>query len=654
MRIVKYLTLSILLCAVLILSETTRLLYTVNFAFGSMRAYYEVQITQDDLPRISALSKQYSIPLCIVDNQMTSTQEFDIYSTVDEGTLVDALQIQSGTFRSVFYKNPVQIRIHALTDFEVPESPVKLYFIGNQQADFEKALSSRFTIQGGIMFQQDASSMLCVIPIAWGVLIVFTFFLSAFDAESKRRTSFVRIMNGASPLHILLCNIGNELVVMTGIIYIVNAVTSCFVTIQIGKQFWIFCGLLILASMLPYCRLTGTSCKIITQERLSISRLLNFGYIYKTLLLCMTMAVFSLTASLGTDFFQNLRVLRCAKDYEDYSIVKIETSETTLLGDIDVDEAVRYMELTNIRIEEIYRQYYESNDALMIAPYGLHSHASKENDGFIYCNANAAGYIDRLFGEYRDEMDADVCIFIPDGVLENDPVIQNASGLGIPDYAGRSWEPEVEIIHYHGRKTGFYLSSAEDSLLTFVENPIVAYVMRTPDEIGVPLTDTHKASSAGNIAFRTDDAMLRDLQARDDIHCEIIPIGETVQREFDSVKRICGALALICAVFIALNLFVSGFLIRMEYRLRAKEYCIKTVLGYTMLQKFGSFLTMSALSIQVSIVLVILLRNQLHIAPTVLAIICGGMLIADTATVFAYAIRTERSGIVNCLKGGAL
>ena len=653
MRIVKYLTLSILLCAVLILTETTRLLYTVNFAFGSMRAYYEVQMTQDDLPHISALSKQYSIPLCIVDNQMTSTQEFGIYSTADEGTLVDELQIQSGTFRSVFYKNPVQIRIHALEDFEVPESPVKLYYIGNQRTDFEKALSSLVTVQGGIMYQQDASSMLVVIPIAWGILIVFAFFLSAFDAETKRRTCFVRIMNGASPLHILLCNIGIELLVMTGIIGIVAAVTGRFVTLQIGKQNLLFYGLLVIASMLPYLKLTGTSCKIITQERLSIARLLNFGYIYKTLLLCMTMAVFSLTASLGTDFVQNLRVLRCAKDYEDYSLIKIETSEVSLLGDIDADETLRYIELTNLRIEEIYRQYYDSNEALMIAPYGLHSHAS-ESDGFIYCNANAADYIDRLFQEYRGEMDADVCIFIPDGVSEDDPVILRAEGLGIPDYAGKSWEPEIIIIHYHGRKTGFYLSSSEDALLTFVENPVVAYVMRTPSEIGVPVTDTHKASASGQIAFRADGAMLRDLQARNDIRCEVIPIAETVQREFDAVKRICGALALICAVFLALNLFVSGFLIRMEYRLRAKEYCIKTVLGYTMLQKFGSFLTMSALSVLVSIVLVILLRNQLHIPPAVLAMICGGMLIADSATIFVYAIRTENSSIVNCLKGGAL
>ena len=181
------------------------MLYTVNFAFGSMRAYYEVQITQEDLPVISELSGQYGIPLCIVDNKMATTQEFDIYSTADESTLVDELQIQFGTFRSVFYKESVQIRFHAFEDYEVPEKPVKLFFVGNQRQDFEKALSAQVSIQVGIMYQQDASAMLAVIWIAWGILIAFAFFLSAFDAESKRRTSFVRIMNGASPLQILAC-----------------------------------------------------------------------------------------------------------------------------------------------------------------------------------------------------------------------------------------------------------------------------------------------------------------------------------------------------------------------------------------------------------------------------------------------------------------
>ena len=54
----------------------------------------------------------------------------------------------------------------------------------------------------------------------------------------------------------MLANIGAELLAMTGIINIVTAVASCFVTVQIGK-YWLVLVLLVLASMLPYIKLTG-------------------------------------------------------------------------------------------------------------------------------------------------------------------------------------------------------------------------------------------------------------------------------------------------------------------------------------------------------------------------------------------------------------
>lgn len=647
MRIVKYLTLTILLCAVLTLTGTIQLLYSVNFAFGSIRAYYELQLVQDDMPLLCEIANKQDMILCIVDNRMASTQEFDVYSTANESDLCDMLRMQFGTFRSIFYQKPVQIRAHSLNDYTVPEDSIKLYFIGSNQAELERILESHFTIQGGIMVQQDASSMLIIGWIAWGLLIVFAFFLSAFDAESKWRTCFIRVMNGASPAEILLCNIGIELLVMTGIICIVSYITNSFVTVETGKQFWSMGGLLILSSIIPYIKLADMSYTVITQERLTVTRLLNFGYIYKTLLLCMTMTVFSLTASLGTDFFRYLRVLQFAKEYEDYSIIKIETTEASLLG--DVEEAMQYMELTNLRIEEIYQKYFDSNHALLIDPYNIHS----DQGGMIYCNSNASDYIESLFGEYREEMNADVCIFAPEGIAEINQIILNAKQIAIPYYFGINWEPDIKVIRYHGKKTGFYLSAYEDSLLTLIENPIVAYVMRTPKEIGVSINDTQKISVNG-MAFRMDDTMLNELQTRSDIHCKITPIGITIRQQFNQSQRICGALALICAVFIALNFFVSGFLIQMEYRLRAKEYCIKTVLGYTMLQKFGSFLTMSVMSILVSIVIMVMLRNQLKISPILVILICSSMLIVDTMSIFVYVVKTERSSIVNCLKGGAL
>lgn len=63
---------------------------------------------------------------------------------------------------------------------------------------------------------------------------------------------------------------------------------------------------------------------------------------------------------------------------------------------------------------------------------------------------------------------------------------------------------------------------------------------------------------------------------------------------------------------------------------------------------------MSVMSILVSVVIVVILRNQLKISPILLGLICGGMLLVDTISIFVYAVRTERNSIVNCLKGGAL
>lgn len=167
------------------------------------------------------------------------------------------------------------------------------------------------------------------------------------------------------------------------------------------------------------------------------------------------------------------------------------------------------------------------------------------------------------------------------------------------------------------------------------------------------ITETKKIPIQG-LAFRVDETMLQELESRRDILFEITPINTAIQKNADTSKRLCVALAMICAVFIALNLFASSFLIRMEYRLRAKEYCIKTVLGYTMMQKFGSFLLLSALSILISGAAVTLLQKQLAISPMLILSICVGIFLADSATVMLYAVRTERGSIVRCLKGGAL
>lgn len=650
MRVVKYLTLAVLLAAVLILSAESRLLYSMNFALSPLQIYYDLELSENDLPLLSELAEEQNMLLCIADHNMADTQKLTIYANADESVLLEHLQVRCGEFRSLFWKTPVQIRLFPLACADTADEAVRVYVFGENRIALERELEKHFTIvSGNVMTQDNAVSIIFVGYLAWGLLILFAFFLSIFDAQAKKRSSFVRILNGASPLKLVGCHIMTEFLILIPLIFIVICITNCYSTVIIELQLLICIGILLFACALPYAVLSSISYKIITQERIVTAKLLNFGYVYKTILLSLTIIVFGLTASIGTTFIQNLKVLHYAENYKNHSFVRIETSEINLLEADEIEEYVKYQELTNLRIEEIYRQYYDSHNALIIEP----TLQDTETISMIYCNGNAVDYINDLFEEYRDELnDRQAVLFLPESIEQKEQYL-HSSELLLQQYAGEQWHPEIHIISYTGRKNGFCFMPSDDAMLKIVPDPVVLYCAAAPKEIGALITETKKISIQG-LTFRVDETMLKELESRRDILFEITPINTAIQKNADISKRLCVALAMICAVFIALNLFASSFLIRMEYRLRAKEYCIKTVLGYTMMQKFGSFLLLSALSILISGAAVTLLQKQLAISPILILGICVGIFLADSATVMLYAVRTERGSIVRCLKGGAL
>lgn len=650
MRVVKYLTLAVLLAAVLILSAESRLLYSMNFALSPLQIYYDLELSENDLPLLSDLAEKQNMLLCIADHNMADTQRLTIYANADESVLLEHLQVRCGEFRSLFWKTPVQIRLYPLVCADTADEAVRVYVFGENRIALERELEKHFTIvSGNVMMQDNAVSIIFVGYLAWGLLILFAFFLSIFDAQAKKRSSFVRILNGASPLKLVGWHIMTEFLILIPLIFIVICITNCYSTVIIELQLLICIGILLFACALPYAVLSSISYKIITQERIVTAKLLNFGYVYKTILLSLTIIVFGLTASIGKTFIQNLKVLHYAENYKNHSFVRIETSEINLLEADEIEEYVKYQELTNLRIEEIYQQYYDSHNALIIEPILQDT----EMISMIYCNGNAVDYINDLFGEYRDELNGrQAVLFLPESIEQKEQYL-HSSELLLQQYAGEKWHPEIHIISYTGRKNGFCFTPSEDTMLKIVPDPVVLYCAAAPKEIGALITETKKIPIQG-LAFRVDETMLKELESRRDILFEITPINTAIQKNADISKRLCVALAMICAVFIALNLFASSFLIRMEYRLRAKEYCIKTVLGYTMMQKFGSFLLLSVLSILISGTAVTLLQKQLAVSPILILGICVGIFLADSATVMLYSVRTERGSIVRCLKGGAL
>ena len=198
-----------------------------------------------------------------------------------------------------------------------------------------------------------------------------------------------------------------------------------------------------------------------------------------------------------------------AENYKNHSFVRIETSEINLLEADEIEEYVKYQELTNLRIEEIYQQYYDSHNALIIEPILQDT----ETISMIYCNENAVDYINDLFGEYRDELnDRQAVLFLPESIEQKEQYL-HSSELLLQQYAGEKWHPEIHIISYTGRKNGFCFMPSEDTMLKIVTDPVVLYCAAAPKEIGALITETKKIPIQG-LAFRVDETMLEKLESR--------------------------------------------------------------------------------------------------------------------------------------------
>lgn len=117
MRILKYVTISILLAAVLLLTSERNLIYMINFAFQPMNVNYEIEMEQKS-EVLDDIANQNDVIACVLIDERNGTKntiERDIYTNVDAADLEDAIHVTAGTYKSLFYSSAV-IRIHPLKE----------------------------------------------------------------------------------------------------------------------------------------------------------------------------------------------------------------------------------------------------------------------------------------------------------------------------------------------------------------------------------------------------------------------------------------------------------------------------------------------------------------------------------------------------------
>ena len=642
MKTIKYITTFILLLGMLLFNSEYLFVYAFNYASNTVYASLELNTYNSFETKIERLEKIVQSNHINVFTTDINFEQYNakmiIYTNADNGSIYNFLKIQPMNHKSIFYGN-IEIEIHSIEEIPprnklnvmvLDDSSKYPIFIDELQQVFEISNNKR-----GI--DNNAASFLKPIYAMWFVFLALILFLSLFDIDCKKKSIFIKRIYGESTLKIIFSEIFTDLLINIIIVFVATTVIKQISTISISSVYIYLISLLVVSAM-PYLLLIRFDRSVFLHNNASLKKTISFGYIYKTVLIVITIIVSSYSLIQINSLSKIINNYKLIEGFSDYYLCSVTPDDKELEK---VDNKAEMLINVRTRTEEIYRKYYHSQNAIIINKLA--------DDNTIYCNKNAEPYVLNLFGDYIDNnLKADVLCFYPNITNKDMISFQEDIKNTILHIDGASWNPVINYIPYSKEINAVYFTD-EDMMINSITNPCVILCNRTPDEIKSKIDECQK--SFASILYN-DIAEIKDyIDSIPEISGTIRSIKEFYQTQHTKHIRIISFFLFISISFFILNIVVCFFIIKMEYRLHAKEYCIKKTLGYSFISKFFSMIrTYLLTSIIGGMSSIIIFKSDLFIIST----ICLGVFITDCVAAFYLSLKIENNNIIKCLNGGTV
>lgn len=641
MKTGKYIITFIFVFFFFIFSTESHLLCITNFLFQSNNIYYDIEIHDDkDIKLLNTIADKNKSIICIADIKKDySKQKNDIYiyTNANKNDLAKKFKVLQGEYKSIFINN-VCIKVLPLSKYEIKEE-TRLFVYGSEQSQitFRQNLEENFhIIKGNITTNFKIDSFYLMLYVIQGIIIIFIFVLTLFSVISERKDHFIKIINGESMAAVIIKNIIKEVFVLSfqiALIYYYLDFTDRMYFTYIDKY---FVGLIAASCILPYLILLKFDYKHIINEKITLNKLLKFSYIYKTILLTLMIIICVFASKTSINFMTEYKYYKSAKQFDDYIALQIRAKDFDPIDDFE-----SFVSETNQKIEEMYIELYYSNSPII--SYCL-------NDNIIYCNANFKNFLFDLLGDINIK-DKDYLLIIPEKKNIEDlkeqarNIINQIEGIEIND--------DIEIVVYNKSADVISFSHDIDSPIKTTHNPYIIFNNNEPIFNNTNLKDSRKMI-IDTILFENSKNLTEYINDHDSVDYNEISIGESIEYYLSKNRNICLALFLTSIAFILLMLTINTYIMKMEYRINSKEYCLKKILGYTIIQKFGGNILMSALSILFSGIISFSIFEKNHISSIVIIGLCLLTFIFDVILVCFYSLKIENKDIIKCLKGEAI
>ena len=640
MKISKYIITFIIIFFALIFFAECHLIYTTNFLFQSNNIYYDIEIHDDnDIKLLNTMAGKDELIICIADikkNYSKQKTKINIYTNAKKD-IAKKFQVLQGEYKSIFINN-VCIKVIPLSQYETKDI-TRVFVYGDEQAQikFRRIMEENFNIiDGNVTTTSKTDTFYLILNIIQGIIIIFIFVLTLFSVILERKDHFIRIVNGESMVAIIVKSIFKEVIILLFQFSFIFSYLRFYDRLYLTYIDKYFICAITASCILPYLILLKFDYKHIINEQITLSRLLKFSYIYKTVLLTLMIIICVFASKISINFITEYKYYKSAEQFSNYVALQIRAN------DLDpIDNYEDFISETNKKTEEMYEELYYSNSPII---------SDLLSDNIIYCNAHFKNYLFDTLGDLNIGNEG-IFLIIPEG-KDVESLERQARSI-VSQIEGLEIKNAIKTIVYNKNIDVISFSHDADSPIITTHNPCIVF-----NNIEPVLDKTHLKESRkmiiDTILYKKNEKLNEYIKENNSVDYNEINMSESIEYYLSKNRNICCPLILTCIAFIILVLTINTYIVKMEYRINSKEYCLKTILGYTIIQKFGGNILLSAISIFFSGILSFVIFYKNNISSIIIIGLCLLTFIFDFLLICFYSSKIENRSIVKCLKGEAM
>ena len=482
--------------------------------------------------------------------------------------------------------------------------------------------------------------------IAWIFIIVMTLAVTVYDIFSQYKTAAVTLVLGNRLRGLVGRNILIDAAGITGAFFGVSLALSFVTAVNMNLRTIILHWLILLVlNSLAYLIFYKTDLFRALRDGEPAARLLYFNYVMKAFaaLGVMTAAVYCVTllSELGSD----LKVYDEMEKLKGYSYISVQSN---ILPDFDDEQAMYDFRNLNQKVYELREQLVSGRESIVSSAQQIQ--VGRE-DGISLAVIGREGF-DLMRLGIPDISDSDrerSLLLIPDRASQEDI---DAARSEIEWLAEDPDEPiKLDVIERRYKSGSLpVLDNKDIQKFASLDSPIIIYTPndKAAEQLGRTSGHIVKISAEEFETFAKANADPDISFERTDVFGNFLHYKGSAQT-FSLILII----SLICAIVFELTLLIS--ILTLEYKVNAKEICVRKILGANLLDRNKKLFGLILLTDLIGVIGAHIILRKFDMTDIGALCISAVILItAELAAVVVKAQRIERISTAKILKGGAL